>query len=102
MNNLKSSGELESPFGYRPKLHSSSPLKLKPIRRASWPYKNRVKDRRIFGTSKDVMPTKAGYTSIPSVYQKSIYGVSDLFTICACAREQQRFLNCSLKNPKKV
>ena len=102
MINLKTLGGLESISGYRSKTHTSSPPELKSIWRPSMSYKHRHRARWKFGTSKDVMPAKAGYTSIPSVYKKSIYEVSDLLTICACAREQQRFLGCPPKNPKKV
>lgn len=56
-------GGLKTQARHRVKLAKAwSPIHLF-VQRASAPYKHRDQGRRIFGTSRDVMPAMAGYTS---------------------------------------
>ena len=58
-------GGLGTLVGYALKTAISCPPNIKARKRASKPYKNRGEGRRVLGTSKDVMPAMAGYTSTP-------------------------------------
>lgn len=52
-------------IGYVLKTAISCPPNTKIRKRASTPYKHSGEARRVLGTSKDVMPAMAGYTSSP-------------------------------------
>ena len=58
-------GGLETIVGYALKVAIPCPPKPNDDQRASKPYRHRGEDRRTFGTSRDVMPAMAGYTSTP-------------------------------------
>lgn len=58
-------GGLGTLVGYALKTAISYPPNTKSIKRASTPYKHRGEGPRVLGTSKDVMPAMAGYTSTP-------------------------------------
>lgn len=59
--------ELGTQAGYGLMITISCPRLTKHLQRASKPYKHRGEGRRTFGTSRDVMPAMAGYTSTPPV-----------------------------------
>ena len=65
MNLQKLNGGLLAFTPYCEKPTITSPPAGNQIQRASKLYSQRDKDRQEFGTSKDVMPVKAGYTSDP-------------------------------------
>ena len=58
-------GGLGTLAGCGPKSTILCPPNTKSRKRASKPYKHRGEGRRVLGTSKDVMPAMAGYTSTP-------------------------------------
>ena len=58
-------GGLGTHAGYGLKTAILCPPNIKGRKRASKPYKHRGEGRRVLGTSKDVMPALAGYTSTP-------------------------------------
>lgn len=58
-------GGLETIAGYALKAAISCPPNPNDDQRASKPYRHRGEGRRTFGTSRDVMPAMAGYTSTP-------------------------------------
>lgn len=67
---------LEKPIRSSVMTASSRPPHKCPNKRASNSYAQRNKARQKLGTSKDVMPSKAGYTSRLCVYAKPLYEVS--------------------------
>ena len=60
---LKLNGGLQKPINSRVMATFLRPPSNYPSKRALTPYTQRENARQRFGTSKDVMPTKAGYTS---------------------------------------